>query len=143
MKEILFCYQNPINFVSMNATTWTIFFAIVLLGCVEINGQVTITSNKNLQRLVDSNRLFKLPTPGFRVILGFESEKTSIDSLKQFFQLANPKVEAYVFFESPNFKLAVGDFRTEIEAKWFSKNLPPHYPLNLVQKMPINLPRID
>jgi len=139
----LLCYQNRVNFVQMNVPPVFFFLVIMFVGKLNIKSQVTATSTKDLQRLVDSNRVVKTPAQGYRVILGFESAKTSIDSLKHLFQLDNPKIEAYVFFESPNFKLAVGDFRTEIEAQWFSKSLPPRYPLNLVQKMPINLPRID
>lgn len=80
---------------------------------------------------------------GFRVVLAFDGNKEHIDSLKIKFQEKYPKTEAYVWYESPNYKLAVGDFRTEIEAQVLAKKLPLEFPLTLIQKMPVNLSRID
>lgn len=110
---------------------------------IPVSSQIIVKSDANFQVLTDSVKNSRIQVLGYRVILAFDSNKPFLDSIKLQFQEKYPKTDAYIFFESPNFKLVVGDFRTEIEALWFANKLPIEYPLSLVQKMPINLPRID
>jgi hypothetical protein len=48
-----------------------------------------------------------------------------------------------VRFEAPNFNLMVGDFRTQKEAEELVERIRGRYPLTIVHKEQINLPRID
>lgn len=105
--------------------------------------QIEVNGAAQFKVLADSAQRIKTPMMGYRVVLGFDSDKSLIDSLKLSFQEKNPRIEAYIIYEPPNFRFVVGDFRTEIEALGLVKKLPPEYPIMLVQKMPINLPRID
>ena len=54
-----------------------------------------------------------------------------------------PKIDTYVRFEAPNFNLMVGDFRTQAEAEALVDRIRGKYPLTIVHKEQINLPRID
>lgn len=105
--------------------------------------QVLVKGSTGFSDFADSIRESTPDIFGYRIVLAFDYNKNLIDSLKLQFQEKNPKTEAYIIYESPNFKLVAGDFRTEIEAQFFSKKIPYEFPLSLVQKMPINLPRID
>jgi len=108
-----------------------------------LTAQVHIVSKTNFRQAIDSNKVYKGQATGFRILLAYEPEKKTVDSLKIKFLSSFPKLSAYVLYESPNFKLMVGDFRTEIEALWFSRRMPMQYPANIVQKCIIQLPRID
>jgi hypothetical protein len=118
---------------------------IFTICCVTYHtiAQIEVKGDSQFQWLADSAKRNKAPMMGFRVVLAFESNKALVDSLKLKFQELHPKIEAYVIYEPPNFRLVVGDYRTEIEAQSLVKKLPLEFPLSLVQKMPINLPRID
>jgi len=54
-----------------------------------------------------------------------------------------PKIDTYVRFEAPNFNLMVGDFRTQKEAQELIDLIRGRYPLSIIHKEQINLPRID
>lgn len=108
-----------------------------------LTAQVHIVSKTNFRQAIDSNKVYKGQATGFRILLAYEPEKKTVDSLKLKFLSGFPKLGAYVSYEAPNFKLMVGDFRTEIEALWFSRRLPVEYPANIVQKCMIPPPRID
>ncbi|MFM7387950.1 MAG: hypothetical protein ACKO5L_07305 [Bacteroidota bacterium] len=110
---------------------------------ITIYAQVNVKNSANFTALTDSSMKAKPQILGFRIVLAFDGNKELIDSLKIKFQEKHPKTEAYVWYEAPNYKLAVGDFKTEIEAQVLAKKLPLEFPLTLVQKMPINLSRID
>jgi hypothetical protein len=118
---------------------------VFIIGCAtcKTSAQIEVKGDTQFQVLADSAKRNKTAMMGFRVVLAFESNKALVDSLKLKFQGLHPKIEAYVIYEPPNFKLVVGDYRTEIEAQSLVKKLPLEFPLSLVQKMPINLPRID
>jgi hypothetical protein len=118
------------------------FFSFVFTAC-DIHAQITVSGISGFEALADSTRRNRPQLMGYRVLLAFDFNKRLVDSLKIKFQEKNPRTDAYIFFEAPNFKLVVGDFRTEIEALSLAKKLPLEFPLTLVQKMPINLPRID
>lgn len=105
--------------------------------------QISVESSYDIEstltRSIEQNKTLM----GFRILIGFESDKKSADSLKLRFLTSYPRTEAYITYEPPNFKLMVGDFRTEIEAKWFAKQMPAKFNAIRVQNVPIQLPRID
>jgi hypothetical protein len=81
--------------------------------------------------------------PGYRVQLCFDSDKNIIDQSRAQFVSEYPKIDTYVRFEAPNFNLMVGDFRTQKEAEELVERIRGRYPLTIVHKDQINLPRID
>jgi hypothetical protein len=81
--------------------------------------------------------------PGYRVQLCFDSDKSVIDQTRAQFVSEYPKIDTYVRFEAPNFNLMVGDFRTQKEAEELVERIRGRYPLTIVHKDQINLPRID
>jgi hypothetical protein len=81
--------------------------------------------------------------PGYRVQLCFDSDKSVVDQTRAQFVSEYPKIDTYVRFEAPNFNLMVGDFRTQKEAEELVERIRGRYPLTIVHKEQINLPRID
>ncbi len=106
-------------------------------------GQLTPHVEPRINIAVDSNRYYRNEISGYRIQIGLHGDKSVIDSLKIKFANAYPKIDSYVSFEPPNFKLMVGDFRTEIEADLLKQHIQGLYPLAIVQRTKIKLPRID
>lgn len=92
---------------------------------------------------IDSNKYYRNELMGYRIQLAFDSEKSTIDSLRIKFSALYPKIETYVTFEAPYFNFMVGDFRTEIEAEELKRIIIGGYPLTVIQRTKIKLPRID
>lgn len=137
LNDFLYLYRFMRNFL--------LFLGVFCSHCIHIAiyAQVNVRNSVNFTALTDSSMKAKPQVLGFRVVLAFDGNKELIDSLKIKFQEKYPKTEAYVWYEAPNYKLAVGDFKTEIEAQVLAKKLPLEFPLTLIQKMPVNLSRID
>jgi hypothetical protein len=96
-----------------------------------------------IEETIDSNRTYRNDLTGYRIQLAFDSDKPLIDSLRLIFVGLFPKQDAYTTFEAPYFNLMAGDFRTEIEAEVLRKELLGLFPLTIIQRTRIKLPRID
>jgi hypothetical protein len=120
-------------------------YAVVFLLIVNINvsGQLTPHIDPIIERGIDSNRHYRNELSGYRIQLAFDSDKKLIDSLRLKFITSYPKTEAYISFEAPYFNFMVGDYRSEIEAGLFKQQLLGAYPLTVIQRTRIKLPRID
>ena len=110
---------------------------------LNVQAQVNVIESGHFESALKISQGIKQETMGYRVILASEYEKKTADSLRNNFIQANQRTDSYIEFDAPKFVLSVGDFRTEIEAEWFSKQLIGNYPLNVVIRRRINLPRID
>ena len=106
-------------------------------------GQFIPHADPIIEKNIDSNRTYRNELIGFRIQLAFDSDKPLIDSLRLKFISLCPKQDAYITFEAPYFNLMAGDFRTEIEAEVVRKELLGLFPLTVIQRTRIKLPRID
>lgn len=106
-----------------------------------LQAQIQLIADPRIeQRVVAKN---SKQMPGYRVQLCFDSDKTQIDQARAQFVADFPKIDTYVRFEAPNFNLMVGDFRTQKEAEELVAHIRGKYPLTIIHKEQINLPRID
>jgi hypothetical protein len=79
-----------------------------------------------VQRNIESNQITN-GIQGYRVQIFFGSDrKAANDARTQFLQLY-PNTEAYLLYQQPNFKVRVGDFRTQPEAQALFKELLRHF----------------
>ena len=82
-------------------------------------------------------------TTGFRVQIYSTSGQNSlnaVNTIKSKFNTAYPKIEAYISFVEPNFKVRVGNFRTRMEARGFLNEIKAQYPDSFVVKDEIYFP---
>ena len=117
------------------------FFAVLWSG--NSFSQLIPHNDQKIIDAVDSNMYYRNELTGYRIQLAFDSEKSTIDSLRIKFATVYPKIETYVTFEAPYFNFMVGDFRTEIEAEEFKRKIIGGYPLTVIHRTKIKLPRID
>jgi hypothetical protein len=95
-----------------------------------------------LDRYVQNNASKKLT--GYRIRVYFENGQNArarSEAIARFVSNAYPGIGVYRTFESPNFKVMVGDFRTKDEALKVYQSLKASYPTALLLKDTINYPR--
>lgn len=119
------------------------FFVIHLTLTGNIMSQIKPHVDPVIDQGIDSNKHYRNEVFGYRIQLAFDSDKEIIDSLRLKFSSSYPKTEVYVAFEAPYFNFMVGDYRSEIEAALFKQQLIGSYPLAVIQRTKIKLPRID
>ena len=84
---------------------------------------------------------------GFRIQIFFDSgnnSKSKAISVMNEFTSKHRKVEGYLSFQEPNFKVRVGDFRTRMDAQRFLHKIAEEYPSAFIVKdNEINFPSLD
>lgn len=120
-------------------------FIIMGLG-LSLQAQYTDTTRVNINQNPRIDSLLKLHKQlneafinheehdgikGFRILIIFDSgnnSKTRVSQRKAGFESRYPEIKAYLIFKEPNYKLRVGDFRTELEAEGFLNRIRSRYP---------------
>ena len=95
-----------------------------------------------LDNYVSNNASKKLS--GFRIRVYFDNgqnARTRSEAIARSISGAYPGIGVYRTFESPNFKVCVGDFRTKDEALKIYHSLKATYPTAIILKETINYPR--
>lgn len=110
---------------------------------IENNG-VTITINKKIDSLIKLRCFKKLEynmIPGWRVQLDFSNDKNKLMKTRDKFITYHPKIETYLTFDAPYWKLVVGNFPERNEAEKLVKEIRPHYEGIFILKTPIFEPK--
>ena len=95
-----------------------------------------------LSSYVSNNAAKKLT--GYRIRVYFDngqSARMRSESIARSVSNAFPGIGVYRTFESPNFKVTVGDFRTKDEALKIFHSLKATYPTAIILRETINYPR--
>ena len=79
---------------------------------------------------------------GYRIQIHFSPEKNKANEIKLKFVAAYPDKKAYENFETPYFKVRVGDFRTRLEAHKFLNEIAIDFPGAFIVADEIELPEI-
>lgn len=79
---------------------------------------------------------------GYRVQIHFGNEKNKAKDIKSKFLTKHNEMRAYDIFESPYFKIRVGDFRTKLEAYKFMKEISESFPGAFIVSDYIELPEL-
>ncbi|MBU2649521.1 MAG: SPOR domain-containing protein [Bacteroidetes bacterium] len=83
---------------------------------------------------------------GYRVQIFFESGNYSgarAREVKEVFELDYPEIPAYITWQSPNYRVRVGDFRTRMDAQRFLQQIIRDYPNAWVIKDEIKFPSLN
>ena len=107
---------------------------------------VTVNQSRTMRTALDnyvSNNAAK-KLSGFRIRVYFDngqSARSRSEAIARSISGAYPGIGVYRTFESPNFKVCVGDFRTKDEALKIYHSLKATYPTAIILKETINYPR--
>ncbi len=95
-----------------------------------------------LQRYVNANAQKKIS--GYRVRVFYDNAPTArarSESIVRMLRGQYPSLGVYLSFESPNYKVTIGDFRSKDEALRVYNSLKSSYPTAYIIKESINYPR--
>lgn len=114
-------------------------------GTVRRNVAPMKSSNPQIEALVkryiDENA--SNPTlDGYRVQLFF-GKRDEAQEMKTEYLKTYPETPAYITYQAPNFKVRVGNFRTQLEAEKFLHNIRADFPTGFIVPEKIELPNID
>ena len=107
---------------------------------------VTVNQSRSMRTAFDnyvSNNAGKKLT-GYRIRVYFDngqSARNKSEAIARSISAAFPGIGVYRTFESPNYKVSVGDFRTKDEALKVFHSLKATYPTALLLRETINYPR--
>ena len=107
---------------------------------------VTVNQSRSMRSAFDnyvSNNAGK-KLSGYRIRVYFDNGQNArarSESIARSISAAFPGIGVYRTFESPNYKVSVGDFRTKDEALKVFHSLKAIYPTALLLKETINYPR--
>ena len=128
-------------FVFINATTGI---------CQKIGKIDVVVHDYRINTLVAKHIAFnesRESIRGFRIQIFFDSGNNSksaaITTMNEFIS-KHPKIEAYLMFQEPNYKVRVGDFRNRMDAQRFLHKIIEDYPnAFIVKDSEINYPSLD
>lgn len=137
----------PFCTLAQEADSTTIAHAdSVLIDSVK-PGTLTVNQDYRINELQEKHRRITEKNPslsGYRIqIYNGNSEESK--KMKGKFIALHPKTPVYRVYETPEYKVQVGDFRTRLEAERFSHALREQFPGLLILKtmiMPPPLPEI-
>jgi hypothetical protein len=107
---------------------------------------VTVNQSRSMRTAFDnyvSNNASKKMT-GYRIRVYFDNSQNArnrSETVARSISGAYPGLGVYRTFESPNFKVCVGDFRTKDDALKVYHSLKASYPTAIILKETINYPR--
>jgi hypothetical protein len=77
---------------------------------------------------------------GYRVKIHFGGEKAKANEVKVKFCQLYPDVPAYIDYDTPNFSITVGNFRSRLEAYKVFKEIQTDFPNAFIVEMKIEYP---
>lgn len=102
-------------------------------------GEIISINQKGVDKLVSKYKQILKKTggvEGWRIQLIFKAQKEEILPYQIKFTNLYPEIPVQIAFDSPNYKLTVGNFRTRNEAlkikHQISKNFPGAYPVPII-----------
>ncbi len=124
-----------------------LLFALCLLSlafvCRAQKGNITVVEDDRISTLVSSHTYLnsKQKIVGWRIQIFFDSgnnSKSKAFAKKGVFMSDYPEMSVYLMFQSPYYKVRVGDFRTRMDAEGFKQKLLGKFPDAFVVKDEIN-----
>ncbi|HXC03323.1 MAG TPA: hypothetical protein VNZ86_01150 [Bacteroidia bacterium] len=77
---------------------------------------------------------------GYRVKIHFGAEKGKANEIKAKFCQKYPDVPAYLDYDTPNFSITVGNYRSRLDAYRIYKLIQPDFPNAFIVEMKIDYP---
>lgn len=103
---------------------------LITLQCSAQQGRVIIVQDTSIQHVLNLYQTFakeKRQVNGYRIQLGWNSNRQELMNIKAKFIQQYPDRAAYVEYSPPQFKLRVGDFKTRNEADTFLNDVRKNF----------------
>jgi hypothetical protein len=140
----------------VKSTVTTLLFFITMLGALQAqelssigkDSLLHVTRDPRIDKLVQAHIKQNQKSPrieGYRVQVysgsGNEARQQANDIRRQLIA-SNPEMPTHLVYQPPNFKVRIGDCRSEFEAIRLKRELAFHYPQGFVVRDIIELPRL-
>lgn len=93
------------------------------------------------QKYVELNKL-KQSSSGYRIQIHFGNDREKAKEIKTKFLQAFPDIPAYDSYQSPNFRVRVGDYRSKLEANKYLKQISSSFPSSFIVSDNIKYPKL-
>lgn len=109
-------------------------------------GKITVNVDEAVKQYLESRKQQRQSDTvykGYRIQLMFTDKRADAKAAKEKFQAMYPNCPAYLIYDSPNFKVRVGNFATQLDAQALLFKLIPDFPtLFLVEERVSELPLV-
>ena len=129
-----------------------LFLAFICLfpgrGFSQNQGKIEVIQDPRVDQLVQKHKTLNEEIngiPGFRIQVFSESgtnSKNKASKVKDDFSNKFPEEVVYLLFQEPNYKIRVGDFRTQLDALGYLHKIQQAYPNAFIVSDKINFPKI-
>jgi hypothetical protein len=142
MKEIL-------NSLKLQSTIFIFLFfssASVFAQTMPISkDSLTMRADPRIMKLqkkyVELNKL-RQSVSGYRVQIHFGNEREKAKEIKTQFLKTFPDIPAYESYQSPNFRIRVGDYRSKLEASKYLMQISGAFPSSFIVTDNIKYPKL-
>lgn len=115
----------------------TVILSVVLLGCISYgvaqNGEINIKQDANITRLLEVYKISNSKSNFYTIQVGFGSYSKA-EELKQQVDIDFPDLKAKIIFDSPTYRVQIGQFRSKLDAERKFKEVRIKYPESLLLK---------
>lgn len=100
----------------------------------KVEGNANVDRDPRIDRLIEKHRQYNQANPGvdgYRIQIFFDSgnnSKKTAQTIREKFMELYPDVAAYLTFNSPYYRVRIGDYRTKLEAEGVLYQLASIYP---------------
>jgi hypothetical protein len=158
MKKALFILLFTLLCAGMRAQTDSLYVPASIdstllgkdiIGLVQkAGGKVTVTQSAAVRNAFQAytQRNSSRPISGYRIRVFYDNDQKArnrSEAVARSIAGRYPGLRVYRTFESPNFKVSVGDFRSKDEALRLFNELKVTYPASFIIKENINYPLVD
>lgn len=134
MKKVLILFALLLSATALWAQTDT------------AKGSLVINADKKIDEYLQqrrANRQVDSLTKGYRIQIVITDKRNDAKDAKEKFSSKYPNCPAYLIFDSPHFKVRVGDFKSRIEAQALLFKLTEDFPTLFLVEDQINPPPIE
>lgn len=118
----------------MKRKLFAIIWILLPLGLFaqdSLQGKVVIDADPAIDRIMQRRKEFfglDSTTAGYRIQIYSGTDRNEAMLELENFQLKYPEVKVYLKYDSPNFKIRIGDFSGKVEAQYWFAILQEEYP---------------
>ncbi len=115
----------------------TVILSVILLGCISYgmaqNGEINIKQDANITRLLEVYKISNSKSNFYTIQVGFGSYSKA-EELKQQVDIDFPDLKAKIIFDTPTYRVQIGQFRSKLDAERKFKEVRIKYPESLLLK---------
>lgn len=133
-NKLLLRFMFDINKVNIMKT---VILSAILLGYISYgvaqNGEISIIQDANITRLLEVYKISNSKSNFYTIQVGFGSYSKA-EELKQQVDIDFPDLKAKIIFDSPTYRVQIGQFKSKLDAERKFKEVRIKYPESLLLK---------